>query len=1211
MPSLRKCLPVAVLVLLSLWTSLLQAGPQTYNLVGRSSVDGYHVVLDDSDWLWLRSKGTLVLGASAPEYPPFGITNNGNDYEGLSADYAQLLGQLLQVDIKVQRYSSREDVIKALKTQQIDFLGTSNNFEAEDPQLVLSSAYADDQPTLVSRTDDTQDVTQDLAGKRLAMVYYYLPPTQVQAFYPKARLQLYPSTLSAIGAVAFGQADVYIGDAIGANYLILKNYLNNVQLVDFSRMEANDFSFALRRDDQRLLRIINAALAAIPTEERLNILRRWNAGGASLSGKNRVQFTASEQRWLNAHPRVRVAVDGSFVPFSFFTREGEFRGVAADVLARLTLRTGLKFDVQQGSSVPELIDRIESKQADLLVSLTPSIEREHTLRFTRPYLNTPYVLVSRIIADAPPTLDEMTGRRLVLTRGSAIKDMVAERYPGIRLLVADNAQIAMNMVASGEADAAVSSLISARYMISRQFRDQLQITSTVGTSSAHMAFATARDSPELFSILDKAMFSIPPEEMDELTNRWRSEAVIEDSYWLRYRSTIIQGFAIAGLLLLVALGWIGYLRVLIRKREQAERALNDQLEFMRVLIDGTPHPIYVRDRQGRMMACNHGYLEVFGVERDAVIGQTVICGQLKSVVEAKAFHEEYLQVMEEGLPRVRDRQLTLSEHDVRTIYHWMLPYRGSDGRVSGMIGGWIDVSERQQLLEQLREAKDEADEANRAKTTFLATMSHEIRTPMNAVIGMLELAMKKADQGVMDRFAIEVASGAARGLLELIGDILDISRIESGHLSLAPERANLRSLVESAARIFDGLARQKQLHLHLEVDAIANQDVLIDPLRFKQVVSNLLSNAIKFTAEGQVRLSVRGQPVGDAQRLQVVVRVEDSGSGICEADQQRLFNPFSQASNNIQSARSGCGLGLMISRTLCDMMGGTLELSSVLGQGTQIEVTLELPILEPLVRSVQPMSQLPPQGQMLNILVIDDYPANRLLVSQQLTYLGHRVKEAQDGAHGLRAWRGQHFDVVITDCNMPVMNGYELARAIRSEERARGITPGLILGFTANAQPQEKQRCREAGMDGCLFKPISLRDLSAFLACVAPDTVPVPTKEERRTPADAIDLTNLEQLTRGDEALIKSLLGDLASSNEEDISRLLSLFTHHDVLGLADLAHRVKGGARIIKAQGLIHCCERLESACEEGGGEQLTAAVDALQQAMERLADTLEQRAG
>nr|WP_315975331.1 transporter substrate-binding domain-containing protein [Pseudomonas sp. 6D_7.1_Bac1] len=1201
---------MAALVLLSLPVRIVLAEPQPYHLLGRSSVEGYHVELNEDDWRWLRSKDRLVLGASAPEYPPFGISNNGNDYEGLTADYAQLLGELLHIKVQVLRYSSREHVVEALKKGQVDLLGTANDFEAADSQLVLSSAYADDQPTLVSRIDDTQDLTPNLAGKRLAMLYHYLPPDQVRAFYPKAQLQLYPSTLSAIGAVAFGQADVYIGDAISANYLILKNYLNNVQLADFSRMEVNNFSFALARDNQRLLRIVNAALAVIPTEVRLSILRRWSAGGASLSGKNRVHFSDSEQRWLDTHPRVRVAVDGGFVPLSFYSREGEFRGVAADVLAKVALRTGLKFDIQQGSSVPELIDRIKSDQADLLVSLTPSVERENTLRFTRPYLNTPYVLVSRTSADAPTTLDEMIGRRLALTLGSPVREMVAERYPGVRLLVADNAQAAMAMVAKGEADAAINPLIIARYMISGQYRDQLQITSTVGTSSAHMAFATARGTRELHSILDKALFSIPPEELDELTNRWRSEAVVDDSYWLRYRATIIQGFVIAGLLLLVALGWIGYLRVLMRKREQAERALNDQLEFMRVLIDGTPHPIYVRDRQGRLMACNNGYLEVFGVERDAVIGKTVIGGELKSVTEAKAFHEEYLQVMAEGLPRVRDRKLTLSESDVRTIYHWMLPYRGSDGQVNGMIAGWIDVSERQRLLEQLREAKDEADEANRAKTTFLATMSHEIRTPMNAVIGMLELAMKKADQGIMDRFAIEVASGAARGLLELIGDILDISRIESGHLSLAPERANLRALVESAARIFEGLARQKHLHLQLDVDGGANRDVLIDPLRFKQVVSNLLSNAIKFTAEGQVRLSVRVKPGSDDQRLAVVVRVEDSGSGICVEDQQRLFSPFSQASNNIQSARSGAGLGLMISRTLCEMMGGQLVLSSVLGQGTQIEVTLELPILTPLASEAVIGRQPAPQGQMLNILVIDDYPANRLLLSQQLTYLGHRVKEAQDGAHGLRAWRSQHFDVVITDCNMPIMNGYELTRAIRDEERTRGIVPGLILGFTANAQPEEKTRCLDAGMDGCLFKPISLQDLSARLASVAPDTVPVPAEEDRRESGDAIDLTNLEQLTRGDEALIKSLLADLARSNEEDMSRLLKLFTQHDLPALADLAHRVKGGARIIKAQGLIHCCVSLEAACEGFDAEQLTAAVDALQQAMERLAETLEQLA-
>ena len=1204
-----RSLPIALLALL-LWlpVQVAQAAPEILQLLGRSSAQDYHLELNDSDRGWLRSKGTLLLGASSPEYPPFGITNNGSDYEGLTADYAQLLAELLQVEVKVLRYNSRQEVMAALKQGQVDFLGTANGYERADPQLVLTSPYADDQPTLVSRTGDVQAVSADLADKRLAMVYYYLPPEQVQAFYPRARLQLYPSTLSAIGAVAFGQADVYLGDAIGAHYLIRKNYLNNVQLAEFSRMEVSDFAFAVARDNPRLLRVLNAALAVIPSDERLNILRRWNSGGASLSGKNRVNFTAAEQRWLDHHPRVRVAIDGSFVPLSFFSRDGEFRGVAADILDKITLRSGLQFDVEQSFSVPELIERIKTGKADVLVSLSPSREREDVLSFTRPYLNTPYVMISATREGAPQTLDEMSGRRLVLTRGSPIQDLLAERYPEVRVLIADNAQQALERLARGEADAAVSALIVARYMVSRHFAGQLQITSTVGTSAAQVAFATARGARELHGILDKTMLSIPPEELDELTNRWRSEAVVDDSYWLRYRETIIQGFVIAGLLLLMALVWIGYLRGLIRKREQAERALGDQLEFMRVLIDGTPHPIYVRDRQGCLMACNSAYLQVFGVARESVIGSTAMSGQLKLESEAAAIHAEYLQVMEEGQPRVLDRQLTLSSGDVRTIYHWMLPYRGGDGQVKGMIAGWVDVSERQQLLEQLRDAKNAADEANKAKTTFLATMSHEIRTPMNAVIGMLELAMKKADQGVMDRFAIEVASGAARGLLELIGDILDISRIESGHLTLAPERANLRALVESAARIFEGLARQKHLQLKLEVDGAAHQDVMIDPLRFKQVISNLLSNAIKFTAQGQVRLRVHCRPGRDERHLAVQVCVEDSGSGICEADQQRLFSPFSQASNNLQSARSGSGLGLMISRTLCEMMGGTLELSSVLGQGTQIEVCLELAILEPLAESVQLNQQPAAQKQVLSILIIYDYPANRLLLSQQLTYLGHRVKEAQDGAHGLRAWRSQHFDVVITDCNMPIMDGYELTRAIRDEERSRAIAPGLILGFTANAQPEEKLRCREAGMDGCLFKPISLRDLSARLACVAPDTVPVPTLEERRGPADAFDLSNLEELTRGDQALIRSLLADLASSNEEDMSRLLNLYSHHNVEGLADLAHRVKGGARIIRAQGLIHSCERLEAACEGIDDEPLTAAVDDLQQAMERLATTLEQ---
>lgn len=1195
--------------------SVNAAQSQSLLLLGRSSVGEYQVSLGEQDWNWIRNKGVLLLGDSAPDYSPFSMSNNGNEYEGLTADYAKLISQLLHVDVEVRRYPSRTEVIQALKSGEIDLLGTANGFEAADPELAMSITYAQDQPTLVTRLDDSQTLTPDLAGKKVAMLYHYLPPKAVESFYPKASVRLYPSTLSAIGAVAFGQADVYLGDSISANYLISKNYLNNVQLADFSRMEVQPFAFAVARSNSRLLHILNEAVGVIPVTERMSILRRWSAGGSSMPGEQPLHFSVSEQRWLDKHPRIKVAINDRFLPLTYMDEQGNLRGISADLLAKVSLRTGLKFDVQRGDSVGNLIDQVSSGKADMLAAITPSSEREGELRFTRPYLVNPFVLVTTVGAVKLNTLDDMAGMRLALIDGNVLREYLIEHFPKVELVSAENASDAMALVAQGKAQGAINTLISARYIISRQYRDRLQVTSTVGTMPALISFATNRGALELYSILDKALLSIPPEELDELTNRWRSEVVVDDSYWLRNRSAIIQGFSVAAALLLLALGWIAYLRRLIRRREQAELALNDQLEFMRVLIDGTPHPIYVRDREGRLIICNSGYLKVFSVEREAVIGKTVTDGVLSHPAEAKDYHRDYLQVMQEGMPRVQDRTLSMPDGRMLTIYHWMLPYRGSDGEVSGMIGGWIDVSERQRLMEELREAKKGADDANRAKTTFLATMSHEIRTPMNAVIGMLELAMKKADQGVSDRFAIEVASGAARGLLDLIGDILDIARIESGRLSLAPERANLRELLESVVRIFEGLARQKRLQLILDLDAGANCDVLIDPLRFKQVISNLLSNAIKFTAQGQVRLSVRVEPNTNGERLDVILRVEDSGMGISEEDQQRLFSPFAQASNNNQSVRSGSGLGLVISRTLCEMMGGQLVLTSQLDKGTQIDITLSLLTLVPLAQAPVVDGEPDRKSRTLSILVIDDYPANRLLLSQQLSYLGHKVRDAEDGAHGLRAWRSQPFDVVITDCNMPIMNGYELTRAIRDEEHTRSQAPSLILGFTANAQPEEKTRCLEAGMDDCLFKPISLEDLSARLSSVAPETAPetvsVPTGENLLGDEEDIDLTSLEQLTRGDPASIKSLLRDLVSSNEEDMARLMQLFTQHDLPGLADLAHRVKGGARIIKAANLIHCCETLEQACNGLDSAVLTEAVDALHQVMEKLAQRLEPHFG
>jgi two-component system sensor histidine kinase EvgS len=1044
------------------------------HLLGRSSVAGYQVQLEEKDWQWLRDKQVLRLGVSGPDYPPFEITRNRDELEGITADYAALVAELLHVRIEVLRYRTRDAVMAALKRNEIDLLGTSNNFEAADPELSRSSAYAEDQPMLVTRQDEQMPV--DLAGKRIAMVDDYLPAATVEAFYPDAILQRYASTLEALGALAFGQDDVYLGDLISANYLINNNYLNNVHLVGPSGLDANPFGFALASGNTRLKRMVDTALAAIPMDQRLAIEQRWSAGRATMAGQQRVSLSASEQRWLDRHPRVIVGAVENFAPLSFYDAQGRFSGLTAQLLTLISQRSGLNFEVLRGNALDQQIQRLKVGEVDVVPAIIPSLEGEAQMRFTRAYLSNPFVLVSANTPGSPKTLDDLAGKRLAIYHSHPMREFIQTRAPNVRIVDVDSLGQGLEWVMKGQADAALSSLFMTHYLIARHYRDRLRITSTVGDEPARITLATAPGALELHSILNKALLSISPQEMDELVARWSNDVVVDDSYWLRHRQGILQGFAAAAALLLLALSWIAWQR----------------------------------------------------------------------------------------------RQ----------------------------------IHQRQQWLRQLQDAKDAADEANRAKTAFLAIMSHEIRTPMNALLGMLELALKRAEEGVTDRSAIEVASNAGQQLLALIGDILDIARIEAGHLSLTPERANLRALVESVSRVFEGLAREKHLQWRVELDELSDCDVLIDPTRFKQVLSNLLSNAIKFTRDGEVSLTLRVAP-DLSGHLVVSVCIADSGVGISVVDQQRLFSPFVQADAGRQSARNGSGLGLVISRSLCEMMGGRLQLDSVLGQGTQVHISLDLVALQPLPFTACMDSAKQRPTRSLTILVVDDYPANRLLLSRQLSYLGHRVLEAEDGARGLALWRDQVCDLVITDCNMPVVSGYELAGAIRDAEHFDGSPPTLILGFTANAQPEEKVRCLEAGMDDCLFKPIRLADLSGWLASKFVSE----SSGSAAAPSNAeIDLSGLEQYVGTDRTLINELLRDLAVTNREDRQQLLVAHAGANRRDLQDLAHRIKGGARMVRALNLIECCEQLERACREGRAALIDEAVDQLQHAMTRLDQSLEQ---
>lgn len=1187
------------------------ADAQTLQLQGRTVGEDHPVSLADTDRAWLQRKNTLTLGVSEPDYAPFEIMNTGDHLEGITADFTEVLSSRLKVNVEVKHYASRSEAIAALKQGAVDLLGTSSRFELGQSGLVQSRPYLRDQSILATR-DDEAALAPDLAGKRVAVFDHYLPLNALQTLYPQARVQVYPTHLAAIGAVAFGKADVYLGDYISANYLINKNYLNNVQLTGFSRLAASQFSFAMSADNPVLARIVNTVLDSISVNERATILRRWSAGAGNIQSRRQLQLSDGERDWIEQHPVVKVLVNDDLPPLSFVDDSGNFRGITADVLARVSLLSGLKFDLQRGNAPLRMLDDVKAGNAEVLAAFIPNIERGNELLFTRPFLTTPLVLVSPGTPQEAPTLDDLAGRKLAVVHNNLrVQGFITEHFPSVQIVPGDASSDVLGMAARGEVNAAILPLISARYLLARDYPGKMSISSTVGNEPARVAFGVNPGSPELHSIIDKALLSIAPDEMDELTNHWRNEVLTNSTYWFEHRATIIQGLAISTVLLLLAAWWIARQRRLIKCLEVAETALSDQVEFQKVLVNGTPHPIYVRDRAGRMVSCNQSYLDFFKFVPEDVIGKTIIEMDNVDPVVGRAYHEECMAVMESGQSLVRDRRLVTMFGEEISIYHWLLPYRGSDGNVVGIVSGWLDISERERLLEEAREAKGAAEEANRAKTRFFATLSHEIRTPMNAVIGMLELASKKADQGILDRMAIDVASDAAHNLLELIGDILDVARMESGRMALAPERINLRVQVECLLSIFEGMAQRQQLVLIPHISADSDCDVLLDTLRFKQIMSNILSNAIKFTSEGEIRLIVDAHANYERDHLRVRLLVEDTGSGISVEDQERLFQPFAQGSNSVQSGRGGSGLGLVISRNLCEMMGGELRLKSELGKGTQIEIVFELPILAPIAAADIPADELAEQSRILNVLVVDDYPANRVVMTQQLAYLGHRAEDAPDGSRGLSAWRTGRFDVIITDCNMPVVDGYDMTRAIRHEEAKLGLEPCLIIGFTASVDADEKQRCLEAGMNDCLTKPISLKELSQRLARVEQGNYATsPSGIAEDVPQGRIDLSNLALLTRGDAHTLSTLLADLANSNAEDMAQLATLYVSQDLQGLEDLAHRVKGGARIVKAQWLIAACEQLELACRtdvEAEPEALERSVTHLAREMMAIAEALK----
>jgi two-component system, sensor histidine kinase len=381
------------------------------------------------------------------------------------------------------------------------------------------------------------------------------------------------------------------------------------------------------------------------------------------------------------------------------------------------------------------------------------------------------------------------------------------------------------------------------------------------------------------------------------------------------------------------------------------------------------------------------------------------------------------------------------------------------------------------MTNNLQAEREAAEAANRAKSDFLATMSHELRTPMNGILGGTEL-LKRSSPTPDQRDILETLSGAGHALLGLLNDLLDLSKIEAGKMDVEEIPFTPRALVGDMERLWGAAIADKGLTLNIDLADEIPAALIGDPTRLRQILINLLSNAVKFTNVGRIDLTIHAEK-NDSDTAIMVIKVADTGIGMSAEAVARVFEPFSQADSSISRRFGGSGLGTVISHRLADLMGGSLSVDSAIGKGTCF--TLILPLIgtdnvvleDDCEKNIEDVSGL-------RILVAEDHAANRHILARFLEIGGHEVTFTYDGAQAVEAANQQEFDLIILDVRMPVMDGLEALKLIRTSGGANWDQPIIML--SADAMPAEKARGFEMGADDYLTKPIDPRLLFSALA---------------------------------------------------------------------------------------------------------------------------------
>lgn len=667
--------------------------------------------------------------------------------------------------------------------------------------------------------------------------------------------------------------------------------------------------------------------------------------------------------------------------------------------------------------------------------------------------------------------------------------------------------------------------------------------------------------------------------------------------------------------------------------KDALEAIQDSKDHYKRLVQAMTDYIYVvHIDRGVPVATEHGpgCISVTGYTSEEYAADPFLWHRMIYEEDKEAVVNQVTRAINGEMPPPIEHRLIHKDGSVRWVRNTTVPRFNKQGNVIAYYGLISDITERKQAEEKLKQyqehleekvkertkelisAKEAAEAANLAKSTFLANISHELRTPLTGIIGMAELL---AELGEEEAEMLENINTEANTLLGLINDILDLSKIETGKLELEKIPFNIRQLIDSVAR--SAAVKAKQAGLHFDAFKTCNMpDRLIgDPIRLRQILINLLDNAVKFTPKGKVSLKVCIIEESD-ESIKLCFEVSDTGIGIPEEKQAHIFDAFAQVDLSTTRLYGGTGLGLAICKQIVELMNGEICVESEPGKGSTFYFSAlfkKYIDFSSVCDAVVDKSKVPKiesevciTDKKLRILLVEDYPTNQQVLLRHLIRAGYEVDLAENGQEAVEKFREHDYDLILMDVQMPIMDGFEATKKIREIENTEGKQRTPIIALTAHAIAGYADRCIEKGMDDYISKPVRKNNL---LTMIAKWTGQEQEKEAREAdepinPAPEVINQWFDELLHdfdGDRNMLLRIINGFIEITEKQIPLIEKAMNESDFETLKKQAHSIKGGALNLNANALAEAAKKIEMIDESSTKRKMFNRLNALKEELKK----------